>query len=186
MIKNPKWFICPSSGQRTDPLTDATGNPVPAARRGNFRSSHHLSYAYASPFSATFGKPGGDDFNTDKLPPGFALMADRGPNPRGDAQAVTGDAAGPPADAPPLQMARANSTHHNGAGQNVLYADGHVAFQDTPYCGNEGDNIYTVLWPSILQKGHSPPAKGEGYRGQNLGPSYPGDSYLVPRERAGK
>jgi prepilin-type processing-associated H-X9-DG protein len=188
MIKNPKWFICPSSGDRTDSLTDSAGNPVPAVQRGNFRSARHLSYAYASPFSATFGSAAGDDFNTDKLPPGFALMADKGPGPRGAHEPRGGEDSipGPAYDAPALELARANSNHHNKAGQNVLYADGHVAFQDTPYCGNEGDNIYSVLWPTILAKGHSPPAKGQGYAGRNLGPSYPGDSYLVPTDIEGK
>jgi prepilin-type processing-associated H-X9-DG protein len=48
-------------------------------------------------------------------------------------------------------MANANSNNHNGDGQNVLYADGHVEFQNTPFAGMQRgtgtkgwrDNIYT-------------------------------------------
>jgi prepilin-type processing-associated H-X9-DG protein len=47
-------------------------------------------------------------------------------------------------------MAAANSNNHGNKGQNVLYADGHVDFQTTPYCGmlhpetGIRDNIYTA------------------------------------------
>ncbi len=182
MLKSPKWFVCPSTSDRTDPRLNASGARVAANQRSNFTSFRNLSYAYASPFGRTFGGPQHDDFNTDKLPPGFALMADQGPGIHGGNDSVID----PSFDAPPLERARANSNNHNEAGQNVLYADGHVAFQDTAYCGNEGDNIYTVLWPTTLEKGHSPPAKGNGYYAHTLAPSYPGDSYLVPTDDEGK
>jgi len=46
-------------------------------------------------------------------------------------------------------MAAANSNNHRNKGQNVLYADGHVEFSETPYCGAPRDNglrdhIYTA------------------------------------------
>jgi prepilin-type processing-associated H-X9-DG protein len=49
------------------------------------------------------------------------------------------------------EMSNANSNNHNGDGQNVLYADGHVEFQNTPFAGMQRgigtkgwrDNIYT-------------------------------------------
>ena len=36
-----------------------------------------------------------------------------------------------------------NSPNHAQAGQEVLYADGHVDFESTPFCGYETDNIFT-------------------------------------------
>lgn len=39
---------------------------------------------------------------------------------------------------------RLNSQNHKGLGQNVLYADTHVAFERTPFVGIDGDNIYTA------------------------------------------
>jgi hypothetical protein len=168
-LKSPKWFVCPSSGGYPDPMTDAHGKPVPREQRGNFRSKWNLSYAYAEPFSNALAY----ELNTDKLPPDFALMADQGPG---------GDHPIPPADAPPLELSKSNSRNHNQAGQSVLYAAGYVKFQTTPYCGNKKDNIYTALWPTPLEKGHSPMPSGVGYRGPDIGASYFADSYLVPAD----
>jgi prepilin-type N-terminal cleavage/methylation domain-containing protein len=36
-----------------------------------------------------------------------------------------------------------NSGNHGGAGQNVGFGDGHVTWEHTPYCGEDGDNIFT-------------------------------------------
>ena len=36
-----------------------------------------------------------------------------------------------------------NSGNHNGDGQNVGFGDGHVAWESNPYCGQDGDNIFT-------------------------------------------
>ncbi len=47
-------------------------------------------------------------------------------------------------------MARGNSNNHGNEGQEVLYCDGHVEFQNTPFCGpqrtgeNARDNIFTT------------------------------------------
>jgi prepilin-type processing-associated H-X9-DG protein len=45
-------------------------------------------------------------------------------------------------------MAAANSNNHRNKGQNVVYIDGHVEFQTTPYCGAHRaglrDQIYTA------------------------------------------
>jgi prepilin-type processing-associated H-X9-DG protein len=49
------------------------------------------------------------------------------------------------ADQPPLDIERGgigNSPNHGGRGQNVLYIDGHCAFQTTRHVGFEGDDIY--------------------------------------------
>ena len=44
--------------------------------------------------------------------------------------------------APWKQTKRANSENHEKDGQNVLYGDGHVDWQQTALCGANGDNIY--------------------------------------------
>jgi prepilin-type N-terminal cleavage/methylation domain-containing protein/prepilin-type processing-associated H-X9-DG protein len=41
------------------------------------------------------------------------------------------------------QMMAANSTNHSGAGQNVLFGDGHVEFDQNPFVGVQRDNIFT-------------------------------------------
>ena len=175
-------FICPSSDDVADKLTDAGGQIVAANQRSNFRSAKNLSYGYCSPFSSA------PKFrmNTDWLAPTFALMADKGPGihpPNDDVTAV-----GP--NAPPLEIRKANSNNHNKAGQNVLYGDGHVDFQRTPYCGYHDlktppDNIYTAqaISPSTL------PSNGtaiNGFFGRKYAPSNWEDSFIVPGEHDGE
>ncbi len=167
----PVDFICPSTDDWADPVDDASGRPTLFDHRGNFRGPAHLSYSYASPFSAAWGYR-----LNDTRKPDFAVMADKNPGVDGLDSNVTL----PSFDAPALKLQVANSKNHAGAGQNVLYADGHVAFQSTPYCGVEHDNIYTALSPLPLQKGQSPPADGNGVVGITIGPSWSYDSYLVP------
>jgi len=55
-------------------------------------------------------------------------------------------------------IVQANSNNHAGDGENVLYADGHVDWTATPYCGsprpfsgNPRDNIYTALTVAATQ-----------------------------------
>ncbi|HUB26479.1 MAG TPA: type II secretion system protein [Tepidisphaeraceae bacterium] len=165
-------FVCPSSNDRPDHLTDAIGRSVPVHKRSNFRSPENLSYSYASPFSGSSGYC----LNSDLLGGQFALMADLNP---GRVAATI------PYDATPMELARANSPNHSHAGQNVLYADGSVSFEITPYCGvhppdaTDGDNIYTALAPQPLT-GEKLFYAGNGFSGRQYGPSYEWDSYLVP------
>lgn len=166
-------FICPSSGDTPDPITDEQGNLVALNRRSNFRSLRHLSYSYASPFSDASGYGLKSDFIESK----FVLLADRNPG-RSQFQNVTG----PAADSPAMSMRIANSWNHGQAGQNVLYGDSHVEFVTTPYCGVEGDNIYTAQTNAPVMTGQAPPATARGYLGTNIGPAWPTDSYLVPAE----
>jgi prepilin-type processing-associated H-X9-DG protein len=42
------------------------------------------------------------------------------------------------------QGRQGNSLSHKGDGQNVLFVDGHVAFQERSYCGLDNDNIYLI------------------------------------------
>jgi prepilin-type processing-associated H-X9-DG protein len=82
-------------------------------------------------------------------------------------------------------MKDANTLNHNGDGQNVLYADGHVEFQNTPFCGmlrNAGDssprfrdNIYTYGAGSRA-------SPGVGVRGA---PADALDSVLLPTSQDG-
>jgi prepilin-type processing-associated H-X9-DG protein len=46
------------------------------------------------------------------------------------------------ADGPPLESGSGNSMNHGGAGQNVLFADGHVRFVTLRTVGFQNDDIY--------------------------------------------
>jgi prepilin-type processing-associated H-X9-DG protein len=169
LVRHPyirsKKFICPSTSDVRDDMADRNGHILPNDRRSNFRSPVNLSYSYASPFSSAF------QYRIDDTRPGgFAVLADKNPG-----LAATQHAA----DEPALSLSPANSKNHGGAGQNVLYADGHVAWEFTPYCGVGNDNIYTALAATPLNDQH-PATTGRGSLGRDVGPAYSYDSYLVP------
>jgi prepilin-type N-terminal cleavage/methylation domain-containing protein len=182
-FNKPQDFICPSTRDDADPLEDATGHSIPVDRRGNFRGPNNLSYSYASPFSAASGYQLNDTRRAD-----FAVMADKNPGVgNGSDVTAASDIVDDATDQQRAAFARANSHNHGRAGQNVLYADSHVEFRATPYCGATDvnhpewrDNIYTVLAAKPVEKGQNPPANGNGVAGTNVGPAWPFDSYLVP------
>jgi prepilin-type processing-associated H-X9-DG protein len=165
-------FVCPSTGDTADPGS--------AAQRSNFSSARNLSYSYVSPFSAAPGYR----LNADLLKFDFAVLGDKNPG-TGGGDAVTGPAYG----AGSFALARANSNNHGQAGQNVLYADGHVQFQPTPYSGvGDGavrDNIYTAASTTPFPEGRDPTGAAiaaNGYVARDIGPAWAGDSYLVPTD----
>jgi prepilin-type processing-associated H-X9-DG protein len=170
-------YVCPSSDDIPDTLTNALRATVTADQRSNFRSPSNLSYGYCSPFSSASGFK----MNTDWLRPTFAVLADKSPG-----VGPAGDVTAPAYQAPPLEMRNANSRNHGQAGQNVLYGDGHVSFQRTIYCGYYDDslapdNIYTAAAPAPTEarKAWMPP---RGYFGRRHAPASWEDSYLVPSE----
>ena len=177
-VSDTDLFICPSTSDYRDALTDSAGRLTSPKRRGNFRSSRNLSYSMQTPFSSL------EYYNwNDLLPAECALMADRGPGVAATEQ---------PATAGELELSRGNSPNHGYAGQNVLYADTSVRFEKHPYVGIgyqraawrrpevKGDNIYTALRKTPILYPEKPPADGNGAFGRNIGPAWLHDSYLVP------
>jgi prepilin-type processing-associated H-X9-DG protein len=67
-------------------------------------------------------------------------------------------------------MITGNSANHNRDGQNILYGDGHVAWESSPFVGVERDNVYTY-GDSGTKSG------GTGIVGSAVGPN---DSVLLP------
>ena len=169
-ITDLRAFVCPSSRDYPDRLTDAAGKTVPATRRSNFRSPRNLSYSYASPFSSAAGYR----FNSDTAPAGFALLADRNPGVL------------VPADASPSELARGNSQNHRGALQNILFVPNYIASDLTPYAGvgrsklEPGDNIYSARAAHPATQPTYMPIATTGFIGQTVSPTGNDDSYLVP------
>ena len=130
-------FICPTSpGERFDPR----GKPLTAF--SNFPDGRYLTYSYVNPYPTKAAVKDGFKLNYT-LTSDFAIAADINPGGSGPASVTP--------QSPRRQMSVANSGNHNGDGQNVLYADGHVEFQNTPFCGMPRgagaaafrDNVYT-------------------------------------------
>ena len=171
--KDLSVFVCPSTADQPDTMTDALGMPVAASKRWNFRSPRNLSYSYDSPFTDAFDLT----FSDDRLKEECAVLADKNPGYDCDGDRVLG----PTRDAPPFDLAKGNSPNHQQAGQNVLHPSGDVSFETTPYCGLGNDNIYTAIAPHRLTTAR--PVDGPGYIGPDIGPAYNYDSYLVPTAR---
>jgi prepilin-type N-terminal cleavage/methylation domain-containing protein/prepilin-type processing-associated H-X9-DG protein len=134
----PGVFVCPSTEQRVDNL-----GGMPPQLRSNFentkppntytRAGDTLSYSLITPYF---------DYGADRyftLPPkgnlGLVVAADRN-NPTDRYRSLKPDVSA-------TDIRLMNSRSHRSEGQNVLYADGHVAWSDTPFCGINRDNIYT-------------------------------------------
>src|SRR4029453_10123091 len=56
-------------------------------------------------------------------------------------------------------MKQANTNNHDKDGQNILYGDGHVAWESNPFVGVNRDNIYTT---SDGKMGAPPVATNDG------------------------
>jgi len=150
-------FICPSSRtaqvERYDGLTPLS--------RSNFTDyRNNLSYSYANCYPSAAAVKNGWKWN-NTVGAEFAVVADVNPGVEGDGSNVLSISANVPAS----QLRQANSLNHFRYGQNVLWGDGHVTFEPSPFCGVNKDNIYT---------------SGDGKL--NAPPIAYGDSVLLPSD----
>ena len=109
------------------------------AQTDGFPPAQHYSYCYQLPYG---------DYRiayyilSSASQPSLAVLADRNPylalNPLPTTEAGYSY---PAADS--IER-RGNSPSHDQDGQNVLYNNGSVTFQEKPYCGVNYDNIYTM------------------------------------------
>ncbi len=146
----PGTFVCPGDVGTTvfDPAGAGAGDRE-LSDLWDFGpdAANHCSYAYHMPFGLYA-------LNTAFLP-GVAVAADRNPwfssgrekaqdfarfNPVGDREAVK----------------LGNATAHENEGQNVLFLDGHVAFEKESFCALNKDNIYTFWNGTDIRRGGKP------------------------------
>jgi prepilin-type processing-associated H-X9-DG protein len=151
----PQRFICPSSSNIPDNF-----DPRSAAHRSNFTDYRkNLSYSYANPYPSVAAISAGYRLSS-VISAEFAVVADKNPGVAGGSDVLS-----PKKDSPVADIRKANTKIHRGDGQNVLFGDGHVAFEPTPFCGVNQDNIY---------------ATGDGKI--NASPADANDSILLPAE----
>lgn len=142
----PQVFMCPSD-------TRVQGFTGDASKMSNFTGRPEHSYSYINPYPSKQARDLGFKLNFT-LTSDFALGSDMNP---GGPKLTTVTVASPRSD-----MRWANSNNHNGDGQNVLYADGHVEFQNTVFCGmlrpqSHRDNIFTAGGPNPRVPQPAPP-----------------------------
>jgi len=115
------------------------------------------SYSYENPYPNTTAVSSGFKLNSS-ISAEYAVAADLNP---GDSTTNCGYTGGQvdtvTTTSSAKQMTAANSTNHSGAGENVLFGDGHVEFDQNPFVGVQRDNIYTAYTtpgtsiPNLLQ-----------------------------------
>jgi hypothetical protein len=125
-IKEPRVFLCPADTDARPMLVDnADYTPFSDfAERANNSYSFLIMNVKESPKVDDFRKQGAAR---------MALVADR--NPLFDSRSA-------PRINPYDEGTFNSPTHENGAGQNVLYSDGHATWATTPLVGVDRDNIY--------------------------------------------
>ena len=159
-------FTCPSSNDEKDTFGGGTNAPI---NRCNFTASKNLSYSYQDPYAGTSAIGAGWKFN-NTLGAEFAVAADKNPG------AANGDNVFLPTNTSSAKDMRfANSNNHDKDGQNILYGDGHVAWESNIFVGVNRDSIYTQA------KDSSGTVDAQSFSGMH-GSFDANDSFLIPTD----
>src|SRR5207244_731426 len=128
-------FCCPMSNAEKDTLDGKTPD-----HRSNFTDvKKNLSYSLQNPYANDAAVKAGWKFD-NTLGAEYAVAADLNP---GTSPPATDNVFKPTATSSAVEMKLANSNNHDKDGQNILYGDGHVAWESNPFVGTNRDNIYT-------------------------------------------
>src|SRR5439155_27390038 len=157
-------FICPSSNAEKDTYEGGTNAPI---NRCNFSTAKNLSYSFQNPYPGTNAIGAGWKFN-NTLGAEYAIAADINP---GTSPAGTDNVAQPTQTSSAKDMKLSNSNNHDKDGQNILYGDGHVAWESNPFVGTNRDNIYNASTSTTTQQTST---------AMNAGPYDGNDSVLLP------
>jgi prepilin-type N-terminal cleavage/methylation domain-containing protein/prepilin-type processing-associated H-X9-DG protein len=171
----PEVFTCPSSnaekwdfGGGTNTALNWTDWNGAAGVRTN------LSYSYQNPFADAAAISSGFKFN-NSMTAEFPIAADINPGITGTNDNVITVAT----TSSSSQIKAGNSNNHDEDGQNVLYADGHAEFLNSPWVGVQRDNIYTAR---IVTNAQAPFIGGSGNVTHIRSPYDLNDAILLPTD----
>jgi prepilin-type N-terminal cleavage/methylation domain-containing protein len=164
-------FVCPSSNDEKDTFLGGTNAPI---NRANFTGSKNLSYSFENMYAGTTAIGAGWKWN-NTLGAEYAIGADKNP---GVTPNTTDNVALPTNTSSAKDMKFANSNNHDKDGENILYGDGHVAWESNPFVGVNRDNIYTAASNATGGQFNS----NLGPQGQCNGPFDANDSVLMPTD----
>jgi prepilin-type N-terminal cleavage/methylation domain-containing protein/prepilin-type processing-associated H-X9-DG protein len=160
-------FTCPSSNATADVFGGGTNTALNQIDFTNIQNN--LSYSYANPYPDTYALGSGYKM-VQGLEPTFAVAADINPGTTGNGG--NDNVMEPNTSSSGQAMTVANSNNHGKQGQNILFGDGHVEFDNNCFSGTDRDNIYTRGGPVW------------GTTGQDLvaSPYTANDSVLLPTD----
>jgi prepilin-type N-terminal cleavage/methylation domain-containing protein/prepilin-type processing-associated H-X9-DG protein len=142
-------FTCPSSNATADVFGGGTNTALNQIDFTNIQNN--LSYSYANPYPDTYALGSGYKM-VQGLEPTFAVAADINPGTTGNGG--NDNVMNPNTSSSGQAMAIANSNNHGKQGQNILFGDGHVEFDNNVFSGTDRDNIYTrggPVWGTSVQ-----------------------------------
>ena len=138
----PEVFTCPSSNANRGFQTTLVANSsnfggwnVTDTAVGETSGLPDVSYSYNAAFPTTGAIAQGYKWN-NTLSSDFAMAADVNPGVNTTATGQTGSPASMNSTDAAASQASGNSPNHKFQGQNVLYGDGHVEFQQSQWCGS--------------------------------------------------
>ena len=176
----PKQFLCrgtDTTGFKLSDYPNTGGLDLIDVWDFGDRPVEYCSYSYHSAYNSAFA------LTTAGSQPGMAVAADRNPwlDPALDQAARAARISDFRWDGSTNEQKAGNALAHQDDGQNVLFQDGHVAFEKRAFCGIMDDNIYTA-WPNTTganrQQGN-PPSDGGAV------PMHKEDSLLVNEDGGG-
>jgi len=127
----PEAFICPSTDGEKG-FDESSGDNL--QWHTNWREIPlNLSYSYIVCFPSEAARNAGYKLNFTRTSE-FPIAADMNPGTTGGT-APNVDRLNVASGAPRTEMVNSNSNNHNGEGQQVLFADIHVDWYSTPFCG---------------------------------------------------
>lgn len=136
-------MTCPSSNATADVFGGGTNTALNQIDFTNIQNN--LSYSYANPYPDTYSLGSGYKM-VQGLEPTFAVAADINPGTTGNGG--NDNVMNPNTSSSGQAMTVANSNNHGKQGQNILFGDGHVEFDNNVFSGTDRDNIYTRGGPT--------------------------------------
>lgn len=141
-------FTCPSSSAEKDLFkrngtirtVDACGNFAGNGTLNGSSVTRSLSYGYANPYVSSTAMSRGFRMVLGGNPE-FAIMADMGPGRSGTTDNVYKSNN---ENASSADLKVMNSNNHGKEGQNIMYGDGHVSWEATPFAGVRKNNVYAA------------------------------------------
>lgn len=170
-------FVCPSSNDEKDSFQGSSATAfagATASNKSSFSARKNYSYSFANVYPDANAVSQGYKMNATTGAE-IAICADI--SPAGAPAGGNYDLVAPAENSAASIIKKANSPNHTGAGENVLYGDGHVEFQQNAFCGQKRDCIYTVSGSNngSTTTNHTAPTNN----GPNA-PKWEGDTILLP------
>lgn len=161
-------FVCPSSNASADVYGGGTNTALNQIDFTNIQNN--LSYSYANPYPNNYALGSGYKMVAG-LEPTFAVAADINPGTTGNG--INDNVLAPNTSSSGQAMQVGNSNNHGKQGENILFGDGHVEFDNNPFSGTDRDNVYTAggaTWGT------------PGYQDVVASPYVSNDSVLLPTD----